>query len=70
MKEPKSFRILGSKTFNLKKTQDNISALMLYCYVNFLLCLSSNNFSYNYRSQTTHIIMMCNVELQDKNNFL
>lgn len=70
MKEPQLFRILGSKIFNFKKTQDNISAVMLYCYIYFLLCLSSNNFSYNYRSQTTHITMMCNVELQDKNNFL
>lgn len=43
---------------------------MLYYYVYCLLCLSSNNFFYNYRSQTTHITMMCNVVLQDKNNFL
>lgn len=43
---------------------------MLYYYVYCLLSLSSNNFPYNHRSQTTHITMMCNVELQDKNNFL
>lgn len=43
---------------------------MLYYYVYCFLCLSSNSFFYNYRSQTTHITMMCNVELQDKNNFL
>lgn len=70
MKEPQLFRTLGSKIFKFLKNQDNISAVMLYYYVYCPICFSSNYFSCNYRSQTTHITMMCNVELQDKNNFL
>lgn len=65
MKEPQPFRTLTLKYLIFKKPKQYLCS-NVYC----LLCLSSNNFSYNYRSQTTHITMMSNVELQDKNNFL